>query len=55
MLPLDYYLCHDFLMKTDYAYKVCPLCLGSKIDVFSYPDSLVANGYLKDYKIGHLE
>jgi len=41
-------------MKTDFAYKVCPLCQGRKIDVFSYPDSLEANEYLEDYKVGKL-
>ena len=53
-LPIDYYLCNDYLMKTDFAYKVCPLCQGRKIDVFSYPDSLEANEYLEDYKVGKL-
>ena len=52
VLPLEYYQCHDFLTKTDYSYKVCPLCIGRKIDVFSYPASLEAKEYLIDYKVG---
>jgi len=54
MLPLDYYQCHDFLTKTDYSYKVCPLCGGRKIDVFSVPGSLEAKEYLIDYKVGNI-
>jgi len=54
VLPMDYYQCHDFLTKTDYSYKVCPLCQGRKIDVFSYPDSLEAKEYLVDYKVGKI-
>ena len=55
VLPVDYYLCHDFLTKTDYAYKVCPLCQGRKINVFNYPESLQANEYLEDYKVTRLK
>jgi len=51
VLPVGYYTCHDFLTKTDYSHKVCPLCQGRNIDVFSYPDSLQADAYLEDYKV----
>ena len=51
-LPIDISLVEGFLAKTGLAYKVCPLCQGRKIDVFSYPSSLEAKEYLIDYKVG---
>ena len=55
VLPIGYYMCHDIMTKTDYSYKICPLCQGRKIDVFNYPASLEAEKYLVDYKVGSIK
>lgn len=51
-LPMHYEICNDFLGKTIYSYKKCPLCIGLKIDVLQYPFSLQGDKWLEDYKVG---
>lgn len=51
-LPVGYTIAHDFLSKTNFAYKICPVCKGYKKNIFNYPFSIEACEWLEDYKSG---
>ena len=48
-LPIHYSIAHDFLGKTELAYKICPACRGHKRNLFKFPFSLEACEWLDDW------